>query len=121
MLRQGGKSTSFVSGNRKTIHTTFSDGGELVEEYDVKTDELLLRKQRARTKLGGEGKWEYLVGDAPVHFNPEVSTIVESSSNVSQPFSPPRPLSPPPASIGRNRRATDLTACPPPPRRRFAC
>jgi len=81
MLRQGGKSTSFVSGNRKTIHTTFSDGGELVEEYDVKTDELLLRKQRARTKLGGEGKWEYLVGDAPVHFNPEVSTIVESSSN----------------------------------------
>ena len=41
MLRQGGKSTSFVSGNRKTVHTTFNDGSELVEEYDVKTDELL--------------------------------------------------------------------------------
>ena len=41
MLRQGGKSTSFVSGSRKTIHTNFEDGSELVEEYDVKTDELL--------------------------------------------------------------------------------
>ena len=40
MLRQGGKSTSFVTGNRKTVHTTFNDGSELVEEYDVKTDEL---------------------------------------------------------------------------------
>ena len=41
MLRQGGKSTSFVSGTRKTIHTTFDDGSELEEEYDLKTDELL--------------------------------------------------------------------------------
>lgn len=43
-----------------------------------------MRKRRAKTKLGGEGKWEYLIGDAPVHFNPEVSTIAESSSNVSE-------------------------------------
>ena len=42
-----------------------------------------VRKRREKTKLGGEGKWEYLVGDVPVHFNPDVSTIAESSSNVS--------------------------------------
>ena len=42
-----------------------------------------VRKRRTKTTLGGEGKWEYLVGDAPVHFNPDVSTIAESSSNVS--------------------------------------
>ena len=41
MLRQGGKSTSFVSGTKKSVHTTFKDGSELVEEYDLKTDELL--------------------------------------------------------------------------------
>mmetsp|Transcript_7786 Transcript_7786/g.22245 ORF Transcript_7786/g.22245 Transcript_7786/m.22245 type:complete len:127 (+) Transcript_7786:1349-1729(+) len=81
MLRQGGKSTSFVSGTKKSVHTTFKDGSELVEEYDLKTDELLVRKKRSKTKLGGEGKWEYLVGDAPVHFNAEGSTIMESSSN----------------------------------------
>ena len=41
MLRQGGKSTSFVSGNKKSVHTTFENGSELVEEYDLRTDELL--------------------------------------------------------------------------------
>ena len=53
MLRQGGKSTSFVTGNRKTVHTTFNDGSELVEEYDVKTDELL-GEERERERERGQ-------------------------------------------------------------------
>ena len=52
MLRQGGKSTSFVSGNKKTVHTTFKDGAELVEEYDLKTDELLGECARRRVRFG---------------------------------------------------------------------
>lgn len=41
MFRQGGKTTSIVADGRKKVHTTWEDGAELVEEYDVKTDELL--------------------------------------------------------------------------------
>ncbi len=119
MLRQGGKSSSFVAGGRRSVHTTFDDGAELIEEYDLKTDELLgvsaltrgrcaiwtpakqridargsrpplrcartstVRKRRTKTKLGGEGQWEYLVGDAPRRMNPNAGAIRESSSNVS--------------------------------------
>ena len=48
----------------------------------MKTDELLLRKRRAKSTLGKEGEWTYEVGDAPVRFNPETSLISASSSNV---------------------------------------
>lgn len=41
MFRQGGKSTSVVADGRRKVHTTFEDEGELVEEYDMRTDELL--------------------------------------------------------------------------------
>ena len=41
MLRAGGHSTSVVSGGRRKVHTTFEDGGEMVEEYDMKTSELI--------------------------------------------------------------------------------
>ena len=30
----------------RAVHTTFEDGGEMVEEYDLKTDELMVRKRR---------------------------------------------------------------------------
>ena len=51
-------------------------------------DVYVVKKRRSKTTLGGEGKWEYLVGDVPVHFNPEVSMLAESSSNVSDIPSP---------------------------------
>ncbi len=49
--------TSIVSGGRKKIHSVFVDGSEMVEEFDVVTDELLLRKLRKPNPLGGEGEW----------------------------------------------------------------
>ena len=52
MFRKGGKSTSMNTGGRRRVATEFEDGGEMIEEYDLKTDELLLRKRRGRTVLG---------------------------------------------------------------------
>jgi hypothetical protein len=39
--RRGGKTTAMNSQGRRKYHTTFDDGSELVEEYDLRTDELL--------------------------------------------------------------------------------
>ncbi|CAG9463068.1 unnamed protein product [Pedinophyceae sp. YPF-701] len=64
MFRKGGKTTAINSGGRKKMHTTFDDGSELVEEYDMTTDELLVRKWRRKTPLGKLQNWEFLVGDA---------------------------------------------------------
>jgi hypothetical protein len=42
---------------------------ELVEEYDLKTDELMVRKRRSKTVLGKDSEWEFLVGEAPRMFS----------------------------------------------------
>ena len=57
-------------GGRRRVVTEFDDGGEMIEEYDLKTDELLLRKRRGRTVLGKDEEWEYLTGEAPRTFSP---------------------------------------------------
>ena len=86
MLRRGGTSTSIVSGGRRKVHTTFEDGREMVEEFDVVTDELVLRKVRqGKTALGREGSWVYEVGDEPVKaaaFGVDGPMLMESGSNV---------------------------------------
>jgi len=67
---------------RKKVHTTNPDGSELVEEYDEKTDVLLLRKSRKPTTLGGEGEWVFEVGQAPEKaFDPHSDMMRASSSN----------------------------------------
>ena len=50
---------------RKKLHTTWDDGAELIEEYDLNTDELLLRKHRKPSALGALGDWDFLVGAPP--------------------------------------------------------
>ena len=53
-----------IQNGRRRITTTHGDGSQLHEEYDVITDELLLRKYRraAATSLGAECPWEVEVG-----------------------------------------------------------
>ena len=68
-------------GGRRGVVTEFDDGGEMIEEYDLKTDELLLRKRRGRTVLGKDEEWEYLTGEAPRTFSPDVGILAESSVN----------------------------------------
>jgi len=52
----GGHKTAIVSGDRKKYHTTWTEGpnkgAEMVEEYDLKTDDLVVRKLRRPTELG---------------------------------------------------------------------
>jgi hypothetical protein len=70
------------SDGRKKVHTTFPDGSEMVEEFDERTDVLLVRKSRKPTTLGGEGNWEFEVGQAPERaFDPHSDMMRPSSSN----------------------------------------
>lgn len=70
------------SEGRKKIHTTYPDGAEMVEEFDERTDVLMLRKTRKPTAMGGEGEWVFEVGQAPeTAFDPYAHTMRASSSN----------------------------------------
>lgn len=53
------------AGGRRKLHTTFGDGTELIEEYDLTTDELISRRRRRKTTLGKQSDWEWLYGDPP--------------------------------------------------------
>lgn len=75
-----GPKTAVISGGRRKVHSDFVDGTEMVEEFDVVTDELLLRKRRKPTTLGGEGNWIVEVGQEDRAFIPERDLLCESSS-----------------------------------------
>lgn len=76
------QTTSIVKDGRRKFYTTYPDKSEMVEEYDLATNKLVVRKKRSPTSLGGEGEWIYEIG-GPVHnnFNPYRDLIVESSTN----------------------------------------
>jgi len=71
------------SDGRKKIHTTFPDGAEMVEEFDEKTDVLLVRKVRKAAVLGSkEPEWVFEVGQAPeAAFDPHADLMRASASN----------------------------------------
>ncbi|KAI8846080.1 DPCD protein family-domain-containing protein [Chytridium lagenaria] len=72
-----GKSTAIVQDGRKKVHTDFPDGTELVEEYDLTSDDL-------KTILGATTPWTYEVGEppvAPVMAKTGELVIVESKEN----------------------------------------
>eukprot|EP00758_Cryptobia_borreli_P009017 Tbor_TRINITY_DN5439_c3_g3::TRINITY_DN5439_c3_g3_i1::g.24362::m.24362/K20800/DPCD; protein DPCD len=73
-------SKSVISQGRRRILYKYVDGTEMIEEFDVITDELLLRKTRvAKTVLGGEGKWDVEVGQEATHFCPERDMLKETA------------------------------------------
>lgn len=83
MFRQGGSSMATDVGHRRRIHTTFErDKSELIEEYDLKTRELVLRKQRKAKPFGGLCSWEILQGEEAVRQQAEAGSLAESSTNV---------------------------------------
>uniref|UniRef100_A0A7S3FBS1 Protein DPCD n=1 Tax=Haptolina ericina TaxID=156174 RepID=A0A7S3FBS1_9EUKA len=63
------------------MHYTLPDESELVEEFDLQTDELLVRKRRAKTVLGGDGEWVFEVGEPPARVTIENDLMRPSSSN----------------------------------------
>lgn len=76
------KKTSLIQDGRRKVHIVFPDGGEMVEEYDVKNSELLVRKWRKIGMIGGEGRWDYEVGEQLMKA-PQVQMegLMESRSN----------------------------------------
>ncbi|CBH17876.1 hypothetical protein, conserved [Trypanosoma brucei gambiense DAL972] len=74
------KSSVIVNGRRR-ITSKFVDGGEMIEEYDVITDDLLLRKYRSRTTLGGFSTWEVEVGNEASTRNLDKELVVETSGS----------------------------------------
>lgn len=61
--KRGCTSTGRFSNGKHIIHTTFNHGAELIEEYEVGTQELVSRKWRTASKLGAAGRWTYEIGE----------------------------------------------------------
>ncbi|XP_059151994.1 protein DPCD-like [Physella acuta] len=73
--------TCIIQDGRRKIHFTFSDGLELAEEYDINSEELVLRKWRKKSTLGNVGKWEIEVGEQTTPVNFEAEGLIESNVN----------------------------------------
>lgn len=65
---------------RRKVHRTYPDGSELVEEYDQKTDVLLLRKSRKPGVLGKEGQWVIEVGQVAEKFDRHTGLLAASDT-----------------------------------------
>ncbi|KAG7492862.1 hypothetical protein MATL_G00018650 [Megalops atlanticus] len=75
------KKTALLHDGKRKVHYLFVDGKEMAEEYDLKTDELIVRKWRRKNTLGALGQWEIEVGDPATMAISEPHPIMESSSN----------------------------------------
>mmetsp|Transcript_17069 Transcript_17069/g.28560 ORF Transcript_17069/g.28560 Transcript_17069/m.28560 type:complete len:203 (+) Transcript_17069:58-666(+) len=78
---EGTKMSTMSSGGRRKVHYTFPDESEMVEEFDLQTDGLVVRKRRAKTMLGGQGDWTYEVGEPAARVTIENDTLRVSSAN----------------------------------------
>ncbi|KAK7930275.1 hypothetical protein WMY93_006670 [Mugilogobius chulae] len=65
---------------KRKVHYLFTDGEEMAEEYDINTDELLVRKWRHKSTLGAHGQWQVEVGE-PFIVGSLDAEIKENSSN----------------------------------------
>lgn len=72
---------SVIQNGRKIVTSKFNDGTEMIEEFDVITDDLLVRKRRTEKTLGGETPWEFEVGGEQKAFVADRDLMKESSSN----------------------------------------
>ncbi|KAG2461976.1 protein DPCD [Polypterus senegalus] len=77
------KKTALIQDGIRKVHYLFLDGKEMAEEYDVKTDELIVRKWRSKTSIGAVGQWQIEVGEPspPTLEALEPQLIKESSGN----------------------------------------
>lgn len=75
--------SSVISDGRRKVRSLFTSGLEMLEEFDVITDELLLRKARRKLPSGADGPWIVESGiDESVTrgFNPYTDMLRETSS-----------------------------------------
>ncbi|KAJ3326623.1 hypothetical protein HDU76_012771, partial [Blyttiomyces sp. JEL0837] len=82
------KKRAIVEDGRKKIHTAYPDGSETIEEYDLRTDELLIRRTRGKSILGKIGPWVYEIGEPP---RSSVATVTSLMADVQISESPHAP------------------------------
>ncbi|XP_029510751.1 protein DPCD-like [Oncorhynchus nerka] len=75
-LLKASTKTALIHDGKRKIHYLFTDGKEMAEEYDLTTDELIVRKWRSKSTLKGQGPWEIEVGE------PVPSTVACLESDV---------------------------------------
>ena len=71
---------SLITNGRRRLVYVYEDGKEMVEEYDIKTHDIITRKIKKPTPFK-EGKWEYEIGDG-LEKKEEELLIVKSSNTV---------------------------------------
>ncbi|KAK2815763.1 hypothetical protein Q5P01_026230 [Channa striata] len=62
-ILKSSKKTALIHEGKRKIHYLFTDGKEMAEEYDLKTEELIARKWRHKSALGAPGQWQVEVGE----------------------------------------------------------
>ncbi|XP_071393263.1 protein DPCD [Centroberyx affinis] len=62
-LLKSSRKTALIHDGKRKIHYLFTDGKQMAEEYDLKTDELIVRKWLCKSALGAQGQWEVEVGE----------------------------------------------------------
>ncbi|XP_040002819.1 protein DPCD [Xiphias gladius] len=62
-ILKSSRKTALIHDGKRKIHYLFTDGKEMAEEYDLKTDELTVRKWRHKSTLGAQGQWQVEVGE----------------------------------------------------------
>nr|CCC53457.1 conserved hypothetical protein [Trypanosoma vivax Y486] len=73
--------TSVIVNGRKRITSKFTNGSELVEEYDVITDDLLLRKSRHKSAIGSYTEWQVEVGSEVRARNLDRELLLEAAGS----------------------------------------
>uniref|UniRef100_A0A5K3EQY0 Protein DPCD n=1 Tax=Mesocestoides corti TaxID=53468 RepID=A0A5K3EQY0_MESCO len=75
------KKTSLVQDGRTKVHYSFTDGKEMVEQYDNLSETIVERKWKAPTQLGGEGPWVYEIGQQQETCSSVLEEFKESNAN----------------------------------------
>nr|XP_002129593.1 protein DPCD [Ciona intestinalis] len=87
-LLKSARKTSLLQDEKRKIHFTMPDGTELCEEYDVKTNELLIRKWRKKTALGGQKPWEFEIGEPDI--TDQVAALTHGTKDLVESFTSPK-------------------------------
>ena len=73
------QTSSIVQDGKRIITTVYPDNSECIEEIDMKTQEVLVRKHRHKNALGAWKPWEYEIGEPiPIHSD---TFLTENANN----------------------------------------
>lgn len=78
------KKSCLIENNLKKIHYDFSNGQEMVEEYNLDTNVLTRRAWKRKNQFQGQDQWEIEIGDPEPTYNKDEPILIKENSN--QPF-----------------------------------